>query len=185
MTNSNIIFVPFDRKLYDNIVRLSNGKYDPAHLALTALQGWLETGGAEYDFDWGENYAEALELFSGVKSENASKPSFEPDREQAPTTEIEMEGQAQVDEGLMRWGPLQLPTGTKLRMEYQREHYFASVEKGKISFNGAYFTPSTWASRVANGTSRNAWRDVEIYNEKRKSWELAALLRDRMSQKRV
>ena len=79
-----------------------------------------------------------------------------------------------------RWGPLFLPNGTFVRMEYKRDVYRAIVKFDRIVYQEQNYTPSELASKVAAGTSRNAWRDLYIKRPSDSNWCLADELRRRL-----
>ncbi|NLE90301.1 MAG: hypothetical protein GX602_05150 [Dehalococcoidales bacterium] len=76
-----------------------------------------------------------------------------------------------------RWQDIDLPNGTQLYMEYKKKKYYASVQFEKIIYEGETFSPSELARKIANGTSRNAWRDIYIKRPEDKDWKLADILR--------
>lgn len=78
------------------------------------------------------------------------------------------------------WAPLFLPNGTSIRMEYKRETHYAAVKFGKIAYKDQSYSPSELAGFIANGTNRNAWRDLVIKRPGDTEWTLAADLRKRM-----
>ncbi len=80
-----------------------------------------------------------------------------------------------------RWQELDLPNGTQLYMEYKKKKQFASVKFEKIVFEGESFSPSELARKIANGTTRNAWRDFYIKRPNDKEWKLADVLRKQVS----
>lgn len=75
------------------------------------------------------------------------------------------------------WTPIFLPNGTEISMEYGGAKHYAIVKHEKIDFQGNEYTPSRLASVIANGTSRNAWRDLLIRKPGESKWLLADLLR--------
>lgn len=82
------------------------------------------------------------------------------------------------------WSPLFLPNGTSVRMEYQRETYYAAIKFGKLMFKDESYSPSELARFIAvgkqgKGTSRNAWRDLLIKRPGDTEWTLADDLRKR------
>lgn len=79
--------------------------------------------------------------------------------------------------GGYHWAPLFLPNGTLIRMEYKKQVSQAAVKKSKIEFNGENYSPSEFASFIAAGTNRNAWRDLLIKLPGRADWVLAEQLR--------
>jgi hypothetical protein len=79
--------------------------------------------------------------------------------------------------GGYRWGTLFMPNGTLVRMEYKRQTYQATVKFDKIDYKGETHTPSELASKIAAGTSRNAWRDLMVKRPGDTEWCLADELR--------
>ncbi len=94
---------------------------------------------------------------------------------------------AQVDEGFEeiygdpegshQWDNLFLENGTKIRMKYKGRNFFAVVRHEEIEFEEEVYTPSQLAKKIANGTSRNAWRDLWIKERGSSQWVLADDLR--------
>jgi hypothetical protein len=80
-----------------------------------------------------------------------------------------------------QWQTLFLPNGTRLRMIYQGEQHFAEVQHRKIVYEGKNYSPSKWASVIANNTARNAWRDIWICHQGIGPFELADTLRRRQT----
>ena len=62
-------------------------------------------------------------------------------------------------------------------MTYKDKTSTAEVRHQTIYFENDEVTPSELASRVANNTSRNAWRDLYIMRPGDTHFELAAVLR--------
>jgi hypothetical protein len=75
------------------------------------------------------------------------------------------------------WNPLFLPNGTSIYMIYKGEKSLAKVKFGKIHFNDETYSPSEFARTIAQGTSRNAWRDLYIKRPKDTEYALAYSLR--------
>ena len=61
-----------------------------------------------------------------------------------------------------QWQGLLLENGSQLKMPYGGQDHFAEVRHQQIYYEGSPCSPSQFASRVANNTSRNAWRDIWI-----------------------
>ena len=80
-------------------------------------------------------------------------------------------------EGSYQWGDVFLENGTKIRMRYKGRNYFAVVRDDEINFEEEAYTPSQLAKKIANGTNRNAWRDLWIKNRGSSQWVLADNLR--------
>lgn len=175
------IFIPFSRQLYDDIVRLSNGRMDPAYMAQQALEDMLALEAADQWADhWGENFEEAVELFVHGRRVDESKNdqdvgslierlvSEQQLKEQHPETKC------------LIWKELTIPAGTPVRMVYNEQTFFAAVQDGAIKDSDGDYSPSQWASKVARGTSRNAWRDIEFKDSKTGIWMLADEMRQRV-----
>ena len=81
--------------------------------------------------------------------------------------------------GGYHWAPLFLPNGTLIRMEYKKKVSLAAVKHNTIEFNGVSYSPSELARNIANGTNRNAWRDLLIKRPNDAGWCLADELRKR------
>jgi hypothetical protein len=93
--------------------------------------------------------------------------------------EAEELGLAELLEQPMKWKELTLPSGTKARMQYGGRHHFAVVREGKLEDESGRYSPSEWARNVAAGTSRNAWRDIEVKEPGSTIWLPAQFLRDK------
>lgn len=74
------------------------------------------------------------------------------------------------------WKDVFLPHGTSIRMRYKGEYHYAKVEGDYVLFGGQNMSPSEFANRVA-GSSRNAWRDLEIRRPADEEWIPADQLR--------
>jgi hypothetical protein len=82
------------------------------------------------------------------------------------------------------WQSVFLANGTRLKMTYKGEDHLAEVRHQQIWYNGrVVHSPSQWASDVADGTARNAWRDISIYRPLHKDWIPASMLRQRFIRK--
>jgi hypothetical protein len=77
-----------------------------------------------------------------------------------------------------RWKALFLPHGTIMRMKYKGEFHYAKVDGDRIVFQGRPVSPSEFANGLT-GTSRNAWRDIEVRRPADERWHLADSLRPR------
>ncbi len=83
--------------------------------------------------------------------------------------------------GGYHWAPVFLPNGTLIRMNYMKEVFSAAVRNNKIEFKGEFFSPSELARIIANGTNRNAWRDLLIKRPGDTDWQIADDIRRRMA----
>jgi hypothetical protein len=75
------------------------------------------------------------------------------------------------------WRPLLLPPATKIRMKYKGETHYAAIVGDQFVFDGESISPSEFANRVADGTNRNAWRDLWIKRPHDSEFHLADDLR--------
>lgn len=75
-----------------------------------------------------------------------------------------------------RWKQLFLPHGSLIRMKYKGQFHYAKVEGDTIKYEDKEVSPSEFANTVT-GTSRNAWRDLEVKRPKDNDWFLADFLR--------
>lgn len=82
------------------------------------------------------------------------------------------------------WKELTIPHNTAVRMIYRGNQHYASVKNGKIEDETGRYTPSEWASKVADGTVRNAWRDIWFKKPMEQEWKPAQALRDEAQRKR-
>jgi len=76
------------------------------------------------------------------------------------------------------WKEITVPDGSGVRMQYGGEYHFAEIRDGQIKDKDGIFTPSEWASKVAGGTSRNAWRDIWFREGASLTWIPAQMMRD-------
>ncbi len=75
------------------------------------------------------------------------------------------------------WQSVFLPNGTRLKMTYKQRDYFADIQHRKVIHEGGEVSPSEFANRVANNTSRNAWRDIYVKRPGDSDWIFADVLR--------
>jgi hypothetical protein len=75
------------------------------------------------------------------------------------------------------WSGVFLPNGTKLRVTYMGKDHFADVRHQQIFYADQAWTPSQFASKIANNTSRNAWRDIWVRKPDCSDWVFADHLR--------
>jgi hypothetical protein len=75
------------------------------------------------------------------------------------------------------WKSILLPPGTQVRMTYKGTTHHASVEGDDFLYEGEKMSPSEFANRVADGTARNAWRDLWIKRPRDRDFRLADELR--------
>jgi hypothetical protein len=76
-----------------------------------------------------------------------------------------------------QWLNLFVPNGTKIRMPYKGSYHYAMIDHEHLVYEIESLSPSEFASRVAGGTSRNAWRDLWFQFPGSNTWELADMVR--------
>ena len=164
---SDTISVPFPRKLYDDVIRFSDGRLDPVQIAVDELrnliEGTIEDHGVEW---WGDRVDEVAEEYAPHIAEKWRNE----DREA-----ITAMGRQRRP---LAWKEVTIPHGSEVRMQYGRDHSYARIEDGRIVDEGEGYTPSEWASKVAGGTSRNAWRDLWFKLPTTSQWVPAMVLRE-------
>jgi hypothetical protein len=74
------------------------------------------------------------------------------------------------------WKSVFLPKGTKIRMSYKGKVFLADVSDDGIVFQGTTMSPSGFVFH-ATGTTRNAWRDIEVQFANSQRWISADSLR--------
>ena len=79
-----------------------------------------------------------------------------------------------------QWQQLFLPNGTQLRMTYRGKNAYAYVRHETIMYEGGSYSASQWASKVADNTARNAWRDIWVSLPGESGWSLAQDLRRKL-----
>jgi hypothetical protein len=139
---SDVIYVPFPRELYDNIIRFSDGRLDPIELAVDQLEQFVDRNAFEERL-WGDRWEEVAKAYATGQyeawlKENESRAKLRP----------------------LIWKSLTVPHGTEVRMNYYGKDHFARVENGAVVDEAGSFSPAEWCRKVANGTQRNAWRDL-------------------------
>ncbi len=159
------ILIPIPRELYDDIIRFSDGALDPAEIAVSLLEDWMERSVEFGNYDWMERWEEVAEKYAPhvykawLKEQNADRPV-----------------QAQPRD--LVWKEVTIPHGSRVRMTYKGRTHYAKVENGSIvDEEGRHFSPSQWAHHIANGTARNAWRDLSFKMPMSSHWIPANILR--------
>lgn len=159
--SNDIIYIPFPRELYDDVIRFSDGQVRPESVAANEVRGWLSYS-VEVDYDlWGDRIEEVAEKYA-------------PDIYEKWQTK---DAAAHIDRLPLVWKEVTISAGSEVRMAYGGSHHYAKVKGGKIVDDDGAYSPSEWASKVAGGTSRNAWRDL-WFKEPGRTWVPAQLLRD-------
>jgi hypothetical protein len=170
---SEVIFIPFKKELYDDLVRFSDGAIDPADIAVGQVENWIERGLGYGDYveDW---FAELFHerLYDFVEKYAPEWVDRLQDRERK-------DYEAYLARRLpLVWKEVTIPGGSEVRMLYQGEQHYASVKNGRIVDEDGEFSPSSWAAKITS-TARNAWRDLWFKLPGSKDWVPAEMLRQR------
>jgi hypothetical protein len=169
---TDYIAIPFPKQLYHDLVRWSDGSFDPTEKCVWALLWWLETtaeSGDDNGFlkdDFGDNVHEMISTLFPSLVPHGNDTSGNERRLSIPLV----------------WKGVTVPEGSAVRMEYAGRVYTAEVVAGKIRDADGLYSPSEWASKVASWTSRNAWRDLWFKMPGSSAWVLAMTLRSKIKE---
>ena len=163
------IYGPLDADLVADTIRFSDGHLDPFALANDQLRNFVERSVETARELWGERLDEVAEKYAPQVWERWNKESGE-------LGAYRRENQALV------WKEISVAPGSEVRMPYGNKHYYATIRNGRIVDDGKAYSPSEWASKIAGGTSRNAWRDLWFKEPLSKTWVPAQLMRDQARQ---
>lgn len=166
----DIIYLPFPKRLYDDVVRFSNGHCDLVNLAIDQFHDFIRRTADDNAHGLMGN---RLDEFLAI---------YHPDilaRWQMDDAEAEAK-KAERAERLspLVWKGVAIPAGSEVRMQYGGAYHMAKIARGKIIDMDGEFSPSEWASKIAGGTSRNAWRDLYFRSPGKPEWVAATTLRD-------
>ena len=75
-----------------------------------------------------------------------------------------------------RWKNVFMPHGTRLRIKYKGNYYYAVVERDQLIHEKCSISPAKFANEVTH-SQRNAWRDLEIRRPEDNEWVIADVLR--------
>lgn len=175
---TDIMYVPFPKKLYDDLVRFSNGRCNPAEWAVDRLEDWIDRNFQSELMGMGWASDHFMDLFSDRIADFAEE--YSPDL---------LEYWAKLDEHRTKerlggrhpliWKGVEVAPGSDVRMSYGGVQHYAKIHHGKIVDADGDFSPSEWASKVAGGTSRNAWRDLWFKAPGEIIWVPALALKER------
>jgi hypothetical protein len=163
-----LIYIPFPRALYDDIVRFSDGSLNPAAMAESQVQSWVENS-LEFGSDdhWvPERLEELAEKYAPHLLKRWQKEDADHLRQRS------------TENRPLVWKEVTIASGSEVRMSYDGKHHYATVKAGHIVDDGKTYSPSEWASKIAADTSRNAWRDLWFKGPLSKTWVPAQMLRD-------
>jgi hypothetical protein len=161
-----VVYIPISANLYKDVIRFSDGAIDPAHLAERMIHDWIESEIETTDV-WGERWEEVAKIYA---PENLKRV--------LARRELE-DSEAIARRKPLVWKEITIRAGSDVRMMYGGISHFAKAQNGKIVDETGEYSPSEWASKVANGTARNAWRDL-WFREPGAAWVRAETLREQV-----
>ncbi|MET4700599.1 hypothetical protein ABIE65_003641 [Constrictibacter sp. MBR-5] len=166
MPAQDVVFVPISRQLYNDLVRFSDGQVD-GRIAETLIESWIERTLSLGDqiSVWGDRAVEVAETYAPHVAKRWRK------EDEDHSVDLRKQNRPLI------WKEVSIPAGADVRMQYDGIQYYGVVVDGSIEFEGERYTPSSWASKVAGGTSRNAWRDIYVKEPLGKFWIPAEILR--------
>ena len=148
------VCVPFDANMFAEFILRSGRKVDVAAFVENIVQDYLDRTEGDASI-WSDDHAQKFHARLG---EDFEETYGDPD-------------------GFYQWDELFLMNGTQISMKYKGRNYVAEVRDEQIVFEEMAYTPSQLASKIAGGTSRNAWRDLWIKERGSSRWVLADDLR--------
>lgn len=165
---SDFLYVPFPRKLYNDVNRLSDGKIDLVEFSLTLFDDHIsKTEEVDANGIFGTRFEEFLaDHYPDLLATRRTRQIVD-----------ELVDDLMISVPLV-WKDVVIPNGAQVRMQYSNAYHFAKVNDGMIEDEKGRYTPSEWASKVAAGTNRNAWRDLWFRFPNRREWSSATALRD-------
>lgn len=167
----DFLFIPFPRKLYDDIIRFSDGRIDPVAVAQEQLLDLMRCGADSFLVDW---FGDRLEEFLSIHFPDILEDWEKKDAERVAAKLAKVSP--------LVWKDVTVPAGSEVRMQYDGTYHYGKVKEGRIADEDGTFTPSEWASKVAAGTSRNAWRDLWFKFPGVSVWVSAMNLREQAKQ---
>jgi len=150
---TDYIYVPLRAELYADLLRRS-GIADVSGYVDHSVESFLERTEGDPDI-WSSEYIKKL---ADAEDEALREKYGDPERG-------------------YQWQTVFLPNGTQVRMTYGAHDSYAEVRHAGFCFGEERMSPSQFARRVANNTTRNAWRDLYIKFPGEGSWKLADSLR--------
>lgn len=159
MSSNGTVGINLPADLYAEFILRKGESVDVTSWIIKVIEDYLEK--TKYDEIWCDSYKERI-------VDSLSK-------------ELNFHGDPKYG---YQWSTLFLPNGTSIRMHYKGSYQYAVVSYEKIvvmenesPLSDEHYSPSEFASRVANNTQRNAWRDLWIKRPMDRDWTLADELR--------
>lgn len=169
----DVIFLPVDKNLYDDVIRFSDGKCDLLTVMEDQFHDFIRRTADDYCFGVMGDDPKKLRQFLAI---------YHPDIvARWDAEEVQQSPAASIDDPRWRslvWKDIEVPAGSHVRMQYGGAYHTAKVEGGRIVDDDGQFSPSEWASKVAAGTNRNAWRDLYFRLPGKSEWVAASTMRD-------
>lgn len=173
---SDVVFIPFKKSLYDDLIRFSDGVIDPAELAERKIEAWIDVNFATgVDDMWMDESFPELFRDRLLDLAEAYAPHFLASLRER--NEAALQGLLESRTPLV-WKEVTVPAGSDVRMIYGGRHYYATVKNGRIVDDQGEFSPSSWAAKITS-TARNAWRDLWFKFPGSRDWLPAEMLRQR------
>jgi hypothetical protein len=167
---TDYIFLPVPRNLYDDVVRFSDGKCDLIDLAIDQFHDFIRRTAEDNAHGL---MGDRLDEFLAIYHPDVLAHLHREDEE----AELRDAGRMERLSPLV-WKEVEVPAGSEVRMQYGGAYHTAKVLRGRIVDQDGDFSPSEWASKVAQGTNRNAWRDLYFRFPGMQQWNSATTLRD-------
>lgn len=133
------IHVPIPTTMYNEFILRTGESIEVSQRIVSLVEDYLERTLGDPDI-WSEDHFEEVsdeEVFKTIQKYGSSIDGY-------------------------RWKTTLVPNGTKVRMKYKGQYYYAEICHQKFISDGEETSPATWSRNVASGTQRNAWRDLEL-----------------------
>jgi len=169
----DVIYLPISKRLYDDVVRFSDGHCDLIWTMEEQFHHFIRRTADDNCFGVMGNDPARLREFLKI---------YHPDIVDRWDNETAV-GEEEEAEPSAKWSPLvwkeaEVPAGSEVRMQYAGAYHTARIANGKIIDRDGQYSPSEWASKVAAGTNRNAWRDLYFRLPGKADWTAAGTLRE-------
>ena len=156
MSDQTPIYIPVPAAVYSEFVLRRGEHYDVAARMADILQDYLD-----------RTYGDAA-IWSAEHADEAAESDVTPE-EQRRINGDPTKG--------YQWQTVFIPNGTEVRMLYRGQNHYAAVQHEKFVYNGESESPSQFARKVADNSSRNAWRDLYLRFPGSREWEQADVIR--------
>jgi hypothetical protein len=161
----NFVCVPISCDLYNEFSLRCDRSVDPSSWIENIIRDYLERTEGDAGI-WSERHAREVDFDEKIQGllDSIGPP----------------------DQGY-QWKNVLLRNGSRIRMTYKGEDYFAFIGNGQLLYNEESMSPSQFAAAVAEGSSRNAWRDLWIQDRQHEGdsgWERADRIRSRLKSRK-